>query len=82
MNNVKHMFSAQARKAIVAGVVAGLGAAIAAADNGITLVEGLTIASTAVGAFQATYWITNAPAQQASPPWVDQRPVAPTPPAE
>jgi hypothetical protein len=52
------MFSAQARKAIVAAAVAGA-AAVVAAGGHYTLVSVLTIAGAVLGAWQATYWTTN-----------------------
>lgn len=49
-------------KAITGGVVAGLGSlAVAAADNAITLGEGLGAASVAAAAFAAVYGIRNTP---------------------
>jgi hypothetical protein len=55
------MFSAQARKAIVAAAVAGV-AAVVAAGGHYTVVSCLTIAGAVLGAWQATYWTSNADA--------------------
>lgn len=67
METIKTMFSAQAAKAFVAALVAGIGVAVLAAENGLTLVEALTIAGAMIGAFQATYWTPNAPTTLADP---------------
>jgi hypothetical protein len=49
-------------KAIFAGLGAGLTTlAAGAAENGISLQEGLTAAAGAVITFGATYWVTNHP---------------------
>jgi hypothetical protein len=57
--HLRTMFSAQARKAIVAAVVAGA-AAVVAAQGHWTLVNVLAIAGAVLGAWQATYWTSNA----------------------
>jgi hypothetical protein len=57
--HLRVMFSAQARKAIVAAVVAGA-AAVVAAGGHYTLVNVLGIAGAILGAWQATYWTSNA----------------------
>lgn len=57
-----------AAKAIFASVVAGIGTAIVAAPDGFTLVEWLTIASSALVAGGGVFGITNGP---------DPRPEAP-----
>jgi uncharacterized membrane protein YeaQ/YmgE (transglycosylase-associated protein family) len=56
--HLRIMFSAQADKAIVAGIVAGI-AAIVATGGHYTLVNVLGIAGAVLGAWQATYWTTN-----------------------
>lgn len=61
MNELKTMFSPQAAKAFVAALVAGIATATLAAEDGLTLVEALTIAGAFIAAFQATYWTPNAP---------------------
>lgn len=43
-------------KAIVAGIVAGLGFAVPAASGGLDLPESLGIALAALIGYQATYW--------------------------
>lgn len=43
-------------KAIVAGVVAGLGFAIPASAGGLTVAEGLGVALAAVLGYQGVYW--------------------------
>jgi uncharacterized membrane protein YeaQ/YmgE (transglycosylase-associated protein family) len=53
------MFSAQADKAIVAGIVAGI-AAIVATGGHYTVVNVLGIAGAILGTWQATYWTSNA----------------------
>jgi hypothetical protein len=59
--HLRTMFSEQARKAIVAAAVAGV-AAVVAAGGHYTVVNVLTIAGAVLGAWQATYWTTNADA--------------------
>lgn len=54
------MFSTKANKAYVASIIAAIGVAIGFADDGINLVEALTIAGAALAAFQGTYWTGNA----------------------
>jgi 4-amino-4-deoxy-L-arabinose transferase-like glycosyltransferase len=66
MKHLRTMFSAQARKAIVAAVVAGI-AAVVAAGGHYTLVNVLTIAGAVLGAWQATYWTSNADAPPNTP---------------
>jgi hypothetical protein len=49
-------------KAIFAGLGAGLTSlAAGAAENGLSLSEGLLAAAGAVVTFSATYWVTNQP---------------------
>ena len=43
-------------KAIVAGLVAGIGFAIPASDGGFTVAEGLGVALAAVVAYQGVFW--------------------------
>jgi hypothetical protein len=57
--HLRTMFSAQARKAAVAAIVGGA-AAFVAADGHYTLISIVTIVSAVLGAWQATYWTTNA----------------------
>jgi hypothetical protein len=64
--HLRTMFSAQARKALVAAAVAGI-AALVAADGHYTLVNVLTIASAVLGAWQATYWTSNADTPPVAP---------------
>jgi hypothetical protein len=64
MSHLKTMFSAQSKKAIVAGIVATIGAATVAAPHGFGVVTALTIVGAGVGAFQGTYWTSNASAEQ------------------
>lgn len=48
------------RKAIVAGLIAGLGAAgVAAFDGSVTLAEWCTIAGVTLVGWQGTYWTRN-----------------------
>lgn len=56
---VKQMFSAEAAKAYVAAVVAGLSAAVGFAEDGFTTKEVLGIVLALVVAFQGTFWVTN-----------------------
>jgi uncharacterized membrane protein YeaQ/YmgE (transglycosylase-associated protein family) len=60
------MFSAQADKAIVAGIVAGI-AAIVATGGHYTVVNVLGIAGAILGTWQATYWTSNADAPSSAP---------------
>jgi hypothetical protein len=46
-------------KAIYAGIVAGLSAAIANASNGFTVEEWLGTILAAIVGFGGTYWVTN-----------------------
>jgi hypothetical protein len=64
--HLRTMFSAQARKAIVAALVAGA-AAVVATGGHWTLVNVLTIAGAVLGAWQATYWTTNADSSPVAP---------------
>lgn len=50
-------------KAIIGGLIAGLGALGAgAAESGVTLAEWCVVAGAALTAFQGVYWVSNKPA--------------------
>lgn len=60
MKAVRTMLSARAAKAYAAAASAGLAFAIPVAGDGVDLPELLGIAAAALGAFQLTYWTSNA----------------------
>jgi 4-amino-4-deoxy-L-arabinose transferase-like glycosyltransferase len=74
MTHLRTMLSAQARKALVAAAVAGTAATVATGGH-YTLVNVLTVAGAVLGAWQATYWTTNADAPGDTPPPASDTPI-------